>query len=319
MGKASSSKKVAKAARAGGSLRATRDRKWGFPMAIAGIVVAGASLVAFVRQDKVNEASVPPTLQDHWHAAYSVYLCDTFAPPLSDIGEDVLGIHTHADGLIHIHPFSSNAAGENAQWQVFGDQIGLAFDEGSFTMPTGEEYKNGGECTVTPDPTATTSTTGSTTSTTGDTTTTTGDTTTTTVGTTTTAEVVTEEAVVRLLKWPSGEYEGEPEILSGDLGDVRFTGDGEAYTLFYGPESLLDDPKKLLPPSLASINDVSDLAPGEEAPDFSVPEDIARPSTSTTAPTGSSTTAPDGATTTAPPGSTAPVSTEPETTATTAG
>jgi hypothetical protein len=250
---------------------------------------------------------------------------------LSDIGEDALGIHTHADGLIHIHPFSSNAAGKNAQWQVFGDQIGLAFDGDSFTMPTGEEYKDGGECTVAPDPTATTSTTGSTTSTTGDSTTTTGDTTTTTVGTTTTAEVVTEEAVVRLLRWPAGEYEGEPEIIEGDLGDVRFTGDGEAFTLFYGPESLLDDPKKLLPPSLATINDVSD--PGAVPPNVSIPEDLLAPTTTlptgsttsapegstTTAAGGATTTAPGGATTTAPPGSTAPESTEPETTATTAG
>ena len=45
MGKASSSKKVARAARAGGNVRTSRDRKWGFPAAIAGIVVAGTLLV----------------------------------------------------------------------------------------------------------------------------------------------------------------------------------------------------------------------------------------------------------------------------------
>jgi len=268
MGKASSSKKVAKAARAGGSVRATRDRKWGYPLAIAGIVVAGALLVAFVRQDKADEAATPPRINDHWHNAYAIYQCDTFAAPLTDVGEDVLGIHTHGDGLMHIHPFSSAAAGKNATLQVFGDQTGLSFgDDDAFTLPTGEEFKDGDDC---------------------------GD------GT----------GIVRVLKWEAGKYEEDPEVLDGNLGDVRFTGDGDAYTIFFGPESAFDDFKALLPPSLPAINEVSDLEPGEEAPNFDVPEDIARPST-TVAPDSSTTTASDGSTTTAPADAT---TTEPEAT-----
>lgn len=272
MGKASSSKKVAKAARAGGSVRATRDRKWGYPLGIAAIVLAGAALVFFVREDKADEAAVPPTLADHWHNAFAVYQCDTVGPPLTDVGEDVLGIHTHGDGLIHIHPFSSNAAGKNATLRVFGDQVGMSFgDDNSFTLPPDQEFKDGDDC---------------------------GD----------------GEGIVRVLKWEAGHYEDDPEILDGNLGDIRFTGDGDAYTLFFGPESAFDDFQALLPPSLSTINDVSDLEPGQQAPNFDVPEDIARPTTSV--PEGATTTVPDGATTTAPAD---PTTSEPGTTATTGG
>jgi hypothetical protein len=273
MGKASSSKKVARAARTGGSARASRNVNWGFPAAMIGIVVAGILLVGFVRQDAVSEASTPPRIgKDHWHAAYGIYTCDTFAAPLGDIGEDALGIHTHTDGLIHIHPFSSNAAGNQAQLGVFADQVGLVFDDDSFTLPTGETFTTGDDCGG-------------------------------------------EEGVVRVIKWPSGDYTAEPEIIDSNFADIQFTADGEAFTIFFGPESALDDPRALLPPSLASINDVSDLEPGEEAPNFSVPEDLARPTT--TLADGATTTVPDGATTTVPDGASSTTDAAP--TPTTAG
>jgi hypothetical protein len=274
MGKASSSKKVARAARAGGNVRTSRDRKWGFPAAIAGIVVAGSLLVFLVRADEVSQASEPPRLaKDHWHAAYAVYLCDTFGAPLTDTLGDEYGIHTHEDGLIHIHPSTGQAAGANAKLGRFAEEVGLQFGDDSFTLPTGETYTTGDDCNG-------------------------------------------EEAVVRVIKWPSGDFEGEPEVITSDFGDIRFTGDGEAYTIFFGPESALDDPTALLPPSLAGINQVSDLAPGEEAPNVSIPEDLLAPPT-TLAPEGTGTTVtgePSATATTVAPGAT----TAPETTPTTA-
>ena len=55
----------------------------------------------------------PVANQDHWHAAYGVYLCDDFAPPITD-ERDPKGIHTHGDGIIHIHPFVRSSPGKNA-------------------------------------------------------------------------------------------------------------------------------------------------------------------------------------------------------------
>lgn len=273
MGKASSSKKVARAARAGGNLRTARDRKWGYPLAIGAIVVVGALLIVFVRADQSSQAAEPPRLgQDHWHASYGVFLCDTFAPPLSDTQGDKYGIHTHDDGLIHIHPTTGQAAGANATFGRFAEELGVELTDDSFTMPSGgQTYTDGDDCGG-------------------------------------------EPGVVRLLKWSGGDFEGDPEIVDSDFGSVRFTDDGEAFTLFFGPESALDDPQALLPPSLSGLQNVSDLEPGQTGPDVSIPEDLLAPATTapaTTAPAdGSSTTvAADGSSATTAPATTAPPTT----------
>ena len=113
MGKASSAKKVARAARAGSSTKRERP-KIGFPLAVFAIVVLGTSLVVFARTSREPASAAAPSYlnSDHWHAAYGVYVCDTFLPSWVDAIEDRDGIHTHGDGIIHIHPFSSAASGD---------------------------------------------------------------------------------------------------------------------------------------------------------------------------------------------------------------
>jgi peptidylprolyl isomerase len=65
-----------------------------------------------------------PALGEHWHVAYAIQVCGELLPAAADRGVDALGIHTHEDGLIHIHPFEAAAAGAEARLQVFLDQIG---------------------------------------------------------------------------------------------------------------------------------------------------------------------------------------------------
>jgi hypothetical protein len=82
-------------------------------------------------------------LQDHWHEAYGVYVCDTFLPPVSDAKEDVLGIHTHGDGIVHIHPFDAASSGTNATLGLFGDQVGITFSADGWRLPNGDSYRAG--------------------------------------------------------------------------------------------------------------------------------------------------------------------------------
>ena len=145
MGKASSAKKVARAARAGGKTTGQR-RNIGFPAAIVAIVVLGVGLIAFARSDQPGEGS--PKLGEHWHAAYGVYVCDRWVSNFSDRGQDTLGIHTHDDGLIHIHPFLASASGNSANLQKFFDQVGMKVSDSAITLPPGDQfgerqYKNG--------------------------------------------------------------------------------------------------------------------------------------------------------------------------------
>ncbi|MGI8662366.1 MAG: hypothetical protein ACR2LQ_04035 [Acidimicrobiales bacterium] len=248
MGKASSSKKVARAARAGGNRRAGQRRNLGFPTMIVAVIVLGLGLVVVTRQDRVANAS-PRVNDDHWHVPYDTYTCvpdpstpvtppstttttptsssssapgdtgstttlspasgqgrglgtghlgvaqaptsTTIAPATTttaptaagsttvpatssttttststtvvaqpgdvpgqfqahfrDALKDVNGIHTHGDGVMHIHPFVNSAAGRNAQLKVFMAQVGVTLtdDTLSFTDATSGEvltYKEG--------------------------------------------------------------------------------------------------------------------------------------------------------------------------------
>lgn len=260
MGKASSSKKVARAARAGGSRRPGQRRNLGFPLTIGAVVVLGLILILVTRNDRVANAA-PRVNSDHWHVPWDVYTCvpdpstpvtppttttvpdastttstpasststtvapasgqgagepsglepaghlavgqtpttttpttastattapatstpdttlptdttptsvlDTsssttttlvaqpgdvpgvFQPPLGNASNpDPEGIHTHGDGVIHVHPFVGSAAGRNAQLKVFMNTIGVTLDDTTlaFQDPTTGElltYKEG--------------------------------------------------------------------------------------------------------------------------------------------------------------------------------
>ena len=133
MGKASSSKKVARAARAGGRTAANKQRNLLFPSVIGVIMVLGVALVAFAANDRKSEADVPPIIGQHWHAAVGFYICDAFEADLPEF-ESRVGIHTHGDGVIHIHPSSSGGAGENATLGEFLEGAGVTLTDTELTI-----------------------------------------------------------------------------------------------------------------------------------------------------------------------------------------
>jgi hypothetical protein len=144
MGKASTSKKVARAARAGGSPSARR-RNWLFPASLLVIVILGVAVV-YVAKTPSTASAGGPAVGDHWHNAYGVYVCDKWLDPIPTPTDDKLGIHTHGDGVIHIHPFQGGSAGSNATMQVFADTVGMKLGDKSFTMPDGTKYSDGYDC-----------------------------------------------------------------------------------------------------------------------------------------------------------------------------
>jgi len=141
MGKASSSKKVARAARAAGKPGSGRNLGW--PMAIGAIVVVGI-LIIIMSRGKTGDV-VPPAIGDHWHAAYGIYDCGTFLPNLTDQVADETGLHTHADGLMHMHPFGTRYTGEGANIENFGLTVGLEVTDTSYKAGT-VERENGDSC-----------------------------------------------------------------------------------------------------------------------------------------------------------------------------
>jgi hypothetical protein len=145
MGKASSKKSVARARQASRRPSSrSKSRSWVWPGTIAALVVLGAALVVVSRGGQA-EAS-PPLIGDHWHAAYGVNVCGQWQPPLEDAGPDDSGIHTHGDGLIHIHPFSTRYTGDGANLGAFADMVDLELDDDRLTLPSGETYETGDDC-----------------------------------------------------------------------------------------------------------------------------------------------------------------------------
>jgi len=105
MGKASSSKKVSRVARTGGG-RTTRRSSgaWGFPL-VMGVVVLVGVLGVWLSRDAAHQtaAADQPTVNDHWHSAYGFDVCGNFVPDLPK-PPNLIGLHTHGDGVIHIEP-----------------------------------------------------------------------------------------------------------------------------------------------------------------------------------------------------------------------
>jgi hypothetical protein len=150
MGKASSSKKVARAAGTGGG-RTNRGRTpWLYYGAIIAVIVLGTAGVVQSRNKRLQTINVsgqtaPKVGVDHWHVAYVVDLCGKLQPPITD-QTDPVGIHTHGDSVIHVHPFVDSAAGKNATLGKFASTVHMTLNAGELKLPGGHDYRDGDSC-----------------------------------------------------------------------------------------------------------------------------------------------------------------------------
>jgi|GEM_PF-529860 len=125
-------KKVAKAAATAGQRDVSFASRLGFPALIALICILGVSVVVLARVSR--EALAEPSLEDHWHSVYGVYNCNStvegdakYLAPFQST-QDLFGIHSHGDGLIHIHPFVEAVTGDRAQLSAFLGEMNVEVD-----------------------------------------------------------------------------------------------------------------------------------------------------------------------------------------------
>jgi hypothetical protein len=214
MGKASSSKKVQRAARAGGRVSSGQPRGLLFPGIIALVVVLGVALVVYARNDRLDEdLGGVPQLTDHIHQAFGVNVCGEWKPAIPEF-ETQIGIHTHGDGVLHIHPHSSLGVGPNATLGRFmqnardeGDQdVDISDEKLSYLGDDVEEGKT--KCKGVDDP------------------------------------------QLLLAYWPDAtDTSALPEIQTGDFEDHRLDKNGAAITIWYGdPDATIP-----MPPSAANL------------------------------------------------------------------
>jgi hypothetical protein len=146
--KPSSTKKVAKVARTGGGRTVKRggQRSIIFPLFLSVVTVLGVFLIGFSRAQRQPDTSRPRIGTDHWHSAIAYDICGVFQPNTPDNGEDPLGIHTHGDGVIHTHPFSSQSAGRNATLAVYLETLDIRLTDNELRLPGQDAKKNGDQC-----------------------------------------------------------------------------------------------------------------------------------------------------------------------------
>ena len=141
----SSTKRAAKLAKSGQGKKVRFQGGTLFPMVVTIVVVLGLALIVYSRQSRPSvDASGAPLQSDHWHHAYGFYLCDTWfklegnaEQPGTDNYTQYArtGIHSHDDGLIHWHPFSSASVGSNATLGVFLDTYDVKLTNDKLTFP----------------------------------------------------------------------------------------------------------------------------------------------------------------------------------------
>ena len=155
----SSTKKAAKLAHKGKGKKVRFQGGTLFPLIVAIVVVVGVGTIVYARQTIPDADSSPPTVNDHWHAAYGFYLCDTWEQLAGNLEETdangqlisrrflQTGIHSHDDGVIHWHPFTSSAVGKRAKLGLFLDMYGVELDNDSLKFPDdqlgGKEFIEG--------------------------------------------------------------------------------------------------------------------------------------------------------------------------------
>ena len=220
MGKASSTKKVARLAGSSSKTKVRSSRSMTFPIIVVAVVVLGLALVVFARSSTTASADTPPTLSDHWHTAYGIYGCDTWLTPIQNSNDSVdgvpWGIHTHGDGVIHIHPFTSAAAGKNADLGGWFKTADIKMSDTKLELPenlgTFEEGKT--KC---------------------------GD----------------QDGSLKVLVWDNANSSSDPKVFITDFGNIKFTNDRMAMTIAFVPDDA--DLKSLKPPSIPTLDELTDV------------------------------------------------------------
>ena len=127
-------------------------------MVVAIVLVLGMALIVYARTSRpAADASEPRvytgTTGNHWHGAYGFQICsDTPNIQLAgDLEEKdasgnfisqamrTTGIHSHGDGVIHWHAWTSRASGRNAKLDIFFDNYDVELGDEVLELPEGDD------------------------------------------------------------------------------------------------------------------------------------------------------------------------------------
>ena len=118
-----------------------------FVAVMVAILLAGGAATALLRANPpdVHRGAI---IGQHWHAPYQVEICGRPLAPYPFVDGE---IHTHGDGVIHLHPQTQAFANDNANLGAFFASVesllGRNPDGTQFLiLPDGTRYEHGGSC-----------------------------------------------------------------------------------------------------------------------------------------------------------------------------
>ena len=150
MGKASSSKKVARAAGLGGGRAYAKRPAWGYYFGVLVLLVLGVVGVyngREYRDGKINsQGNVAPKVHQSppWFEGYTIDECGKILPAIKT-NKDPYGITTK-NGVISVSPKVKAAAGTNATLGKFASSIGMQLNAGEIETPGGRLWQDGATC-----------------------------------------------------------------------------------------------------------------------------------------------------------------------------
>ena len=107
------------------------------------LIVLGFAAYNLITDDEASGLR-PGVGIDHWHATYEIWICDEKQP---DLARFDAGIHTHGDGIIHLHPFDADEEGPGAALGRFFEYGGGLLTENEMRIPgTDTAYVKGDTC-----------------------------------------------------------------------------------------------------------------------------------------------------------------------------
>ena len=224
-----------------------------FPLIVALVVILGLGSVVYARQSIPEADTTGPTINDHWHAVYGIYICDQWYTLGGDLentdsqGRLVstpylqTGVHSHDDGIIHWHPFTSKAVGRRANLGLFLDVYGVELDEQRLVFPDGQpgEGVQGEEFVVGED------------------------------------TCNGEDAELSVVVWPNAEDTGDGVRYIANFGDIRLENDGMVFAIAFVPRGA-DVPMPPWAPELAerAAVDLNQMTPETLMEQGLLPEDF---------------------------------------------
>ena len=211
-----------------------------FPITILIVAVLGIALIAYSRTS-TQALAVPPQASnsDHWHIAFGIFACDDWLPNITGAKEGgttgvpdpeflASGVHSHDDGVIHYHPYTAAASGQNAKLQRYLDVYDIELSDDKLQMPDdqgGQVFEEGEtKCTL--------------------------------------EDGKEVDAELRLAVWDDAKNPGDYRILTADMKNARIDRNGMAMAIFFAPT----DVEIVQPPTAAHLDALGAVDTGAAPP-----------------------------------------------------